>query len=490
MNIAVDVFDEGRKGKDIAMGTASFNINELLGVKGSTMAVKMKKGGKVIARVEKLKGTGTLRLKLSGSKLKDIESGLFNKSDPFFQIMRKHYGKGGFEWHAVHKSDVVKDNLNPTWREHTIPLNTLCGGDLDAPLLLTVSDYESDGKHDQMGQVEITVNKLVNTVGQVGLYMIDKKGKNVGTIIVNTAEISGIETVHNENDSSIESKMNDMSATPHEPQTTEASAKAPGTPKVASPSTPVIYTPSSTSFVDYISGGCEIKLCVAIDFTGSNGDPRERGTLHYINPNEKNDYEKAITAVGGVLANYDTDGKVPVRGFGAKFDGQINHLFQCGETPEVDGVSGIIDAYHNTFKSRLVMSKPTVVTQVIDTAASFARKEQEDARKEGKMKYSVLLILTDGKVSDMKATIASLRAASDSPLSIVVVGVGNADFSAMRYLDDKGSETDILKFVEFNTHKHDATSLTEAALNEIPDQLVGYFQRNGIRPPPSIQVEE
>merc|ERR1711878_215267 len=98
-------------------------------------------------------------------------------------------------------------------------------------------------------------------------------------------------------------------------------------------------------------------------------------------------------------------------------------------TSEADGVSGIIEAYHNTFTTPLVMSKPTVVTQVIDKAASFARKEQQNAQKEGKMKYSVLLIVTDGVVSDIKATIRSLRAASESPLSIVVVGVGNADFS-------------------------------------------------------------
>jgi hypothetical protein len=28
---------------------------------------------------------------------------------------------------------------------------------------------------------------------------------------------------------------------------------------------------SSASFVDYINGGCHLNVCVAIDFTGSNG---------------------------------------------------------------------------------------------------------------------------------------------------------------------------------------------------------------------------
>jgi Copine len=52
----------------------------------------------------------------------------------------------------------------------------------------------------------------------------------------------------------------------------------------------------------------ELELCIAIDFTGSNGDPRRPGTLHYIHPDGSlNDYEKAITAVGSIIAKYDND---------------------------------------------------------------------------------------------------------------------------------------------------------------------------------------
>jgi len=46
--------------------------------------------------------------------------------------------------------------------------------------------------------------------------------------------------------------------------------------------------------------------------------------MHYINPaGYENDYQKVISAIGGVLANYDTDRKFPVWGFGAKFNGQV-----------------------------------------------------------------------------------------------------------------------------------------------------------------------
>ena len=45
--------------------------------------------------------------------------------------------------------------------------------------------------------------------------------------------------------------------------------------------------------------------------------------------------------------------------------------------------------------------------------------------------YQVLLILTDGCIHDMDATINHVIDASEYPTSIIVVGVGNEDFSLM-----------------------------------------------------------
>jgi hypothetical protein len=132
-------------------------------------------------------------------------------------------------------------------------------------------------------------------------------------------------------------------------------------------------------FVDYLSGGCQISLAVAIDFTASNGDPREPGTPHYFHPPESkewNDYEKAIFAVGSILAKYDSDQRFPVWGFGAKYNNVVRHCFQCGTEVEVEGVQGIMDAYRGVFRTPLTMSFPTKLTEVIQTASAYARHEQ------------------------------------------------------------------------------------------------------------------
>ena len=50
-------------------------------------------------------------------------------------------------------------------------------------------------------------------------------------------------------------------------------------------------------------------------------------------------------------------------------------------------------------------------------------------------KYQILLILTDGIINDMKQTIDEIVRGSALPLSIIIVGVGDADFSSMDTLD-------------------------------------------------------
>jgi len=101
-----------------------------------------------------------------------------------------------------------------------------------------------------------------------------------------------------------------------------------------------------------------------------------------------------------------------------------------------------------------------------------------------------LLILTDGAVSDVQETARCIDAIDTAPLSIVIVGIGSADFSGMQFLDDNSGDIDIAQFVEFNKHKSNPHSLSSATLDEIPNQLENYFVRHNIMPNPPVQLEE
>lgn len=73
--------------------------------------------------------------------------------------------------------------------------------------------------------------------------------------------------------------------------------------------------------------------------------------------------------------------------------------------------------------------------------------------------YFVLLIITDGVITDMDQTRTAIVAASRLPMSIIIVGVGGADFSAMEFLDSDErllhsptgdlASRDIVQFVPF-----------------------------------------
>ena len=47
------------------------------------------------------------------------------------------------------------------------------------------------------------------------------------------------------------------------------------------------------TFLEYVFGGCEISLAIAVDFTLSNGYPHEQQSLHYFDLN-RNEYLQAI----------------------------------------------------------------------------------------------------------------------------------------------------------------------------------------------------
>lgn len=99
--------------------------------------------------------------------------------------------------------------------------------------------------------------------------------------------------------------------------------------------------------MDYIFGGCEIGVHVAIDFTLSNGDPREPTSLHYLNPNSQyqmtNGYTQALNACLQILENYDDDKLFPVYGFGGKIPNcqAVSHCFALNGNifaPECNGI--------------------------------------------------------------------------------------------------------------------------------------------------------
>lgn len=58
------------------------------------------------------------------------------------------------------------------------------------------------------------------------------------------------------------------------------------------------------SFFDYIAGGMQMAFSIAIDYTASNGDPSQTGTLHYHDPSGRTMNEVLVNTLSDQTIRY------------------------------------------------------------------------------------------------------------------------------------------------------------------------------------------
>ncbi len=244
----------------------------------------------------------------------------------------------------------------------------------------------------------------------------------------------------------------------------------------------------NVSFIDYIKSGVTIKLSIGIDYTSSNLPPNDPNSLHYLG-NNMNDYEQAIHACGMIIAYYDYNQKFPVYGYGAllKNEFQTNMCFNVNmkQNPEIYTLINVLKEYRNSFKF-LQLSEPNNFCPLIQKTIDNIRDENDP------LKYHVLLILTNGIINDLKQTIDILVVGSYLPLSIIIIGIGNANFDTMASLygastpliNSQGTKKmrDIVQFVHFNKYRNNTNMLAEKVLGEIPRQIIEYYSMNSLYP--------
>ncbi|XP_073140111.1 protein BONZAI 1-like [Henckelia pumila] len=386
------------------------------------------------------KTTTELKLRCSDLESKD----LFCKCDPFLVISK--ITENGVTV-PICKTEVLNNDHNPKWKSIFLSIQQV--GSKDSPLIIECFNFNSNGKHDLLGKVQKSLaelEKLHSVVTGENLFIPVSVGQNHQNKVLKSQLFVD---KYSEN---------------------------------------IRHT-----FLDYLAGGFELNFMVAIDFTASNGNPRLPDSLHYIDPSGRlNAYQRAISEVGGVLQFYDSDKKFPAWGFGARpIDGPVSHCFNLNGSShycEVEGIHGIMMAYTSALFN-VSLAGPTLFGHVVTKAAQIASGSVANSEK----KYFILLIITDGVITDLQETKDALVMASDLPLSILIVGVGGADFKEMEILDaDKGerlesssgrvASRDIVQFVPFRDVQGGEISVTQSLLAELPSQFLTYMQARGITP--------
>ena len=345
----------------------------------------------------------------------------------------------------MHKTEYIKNTLNPVWPPFTISASSLGRGDSSCAIKVICYDWDNDGSHDLIGEFTTTLGELLSqkllTWELINPHKVSKKKyKNSGTITISSVKVF-----------------------------------------------------QKYSFLDYIFGGCQINFTVAIDFTASNENPTLPSSLHYNNPYQPNQYVCALTAVGEVCQDYDMDKMFPALGFGARIGSTVSHEFALNGNPSnpyCAGIQGVLAAYHQAIQA-VELYGPTNVAPVINHVANFA--EQASQNISAQQNYFILLLLTDGAITDMRETKLAIIRASTLPMSIIIVGVGGADFQAMEELDSDNAvlsvgsakaKRDIVQFVPFRKFQGDfaAERLAKEVLAELPGQLADYMSWKGITP--------
>ena len=255
----------------------------------------------------------------------------------------------------------------------------------------------------------------------------------------------------------------------------------------------IVYNYKKKLTFEQLIKNCTINLDIAIDYTKSNGDPQDPNSLHYIYGEEDNDYIKAIKSCANIVSRYDADQLFPVYGFGGIPEGtdEVSHCFSINfnkDDPNIHDIKNIIYFYKESL-NKIKLFYPTYFSHIIRKVINEIHDDL--LKKQTENHYYILMILTDGKINDMNETIDCIIEGSKLPLSIIIVGIGNADFTGMDILDGDENplcsssgelrKRDIVQSIEFNKFKKNdiincGTDLAEEVLKEIPRQMEEYYQ--------------
>ena len=141
----------------------------------------------------------------------------------------------------IHTCDLCN---SPTFKPIVMPLRNLNLGDLSTEIVFELWDWNSVSAHDYLGSATTTVQALETAGGKLTVPFKKEKRvkadtKNRGNLVINDFQI--------------------------------------------------IHKPT---FFEYIAGGLELDILVAVDFTASNEDPKDPKSLHFMNPRGFNKYQE------------------------------------------------------------------------------------------------------------------------------------------------------------------------------------------------------
>lgn len=186
------------------------------------------------------------------------------------------------------------------------------------------------------------------------------------------------------------------------------------------------------------------QIILAFDFSKSNewsGEKTYQRSLHDIT--QETPYEKVCRLLIPVITSFDSDSIIPAIRFGCSVskDQIVCPLNPYSKSPECQGFAEVLHNYREAVKM-VKLSGPTSLSPVVRYAINIVKKTRE---------YHILIILTDDDPVSSVADADTVAEASNYPLSIVAVGLGDGPFKILQSFDTQyyNRRFDNFHFVNF-----------------------------------------
>ncbi|KAJ3396172.1 hypothetical protein HDU92_003844 [Lobulomyces angularis] len=378
-------------------------------------------------------------LQFQGRKLDN--KGFFGKSDPFYVI--SYYKENGL-LHEVYRSPSMPKTVEPHWAPIEINLWDLCECDRERQLKIDVYNDHNKKAPELIGSVHASLKELLLSIGEEIDIINDKKR------VTKSGQASGI-VLGYKNSGLL--------------KITKAEIKR------------------ASSFLDYITGGLKLELCVAMCFAESD--------------DEEYSDEKVLdiaTSVAKIFEDYVDEKSITFFGFGAR--APLNPYFLLngnGKNHDCIGAAGLAEAFHASLPKVKKGHQRDFTALIKKISKNIIEKKNQAIAEIDEVCYTVLLILTNGSDQNITETINSIVQASVLPFSIIVVGVGSCDLQEFFNLESENgllknslgetAQREIAQFVPTSDFELVTGEIvTHSVLALVPGQVMQYLNLNGIKP--------
>lgn len=235
-------------------------------------------------------------------------------------------------------------------------------------------------------------------------------------------------------------------------------------------------------FTEYVKHGLKFHVAVAIDFFYEN----DKFYKYLHKEGKENNYEQVLSAALEVLMPYSYGDSIASYALGYSYKGKFR---LCGNLTLDDselflhGPEEVISTYKKSIK-KVSCSGASWFAPMIEETSQLARTNFKNFKA-----YTIVLIVTCGKIENKMETIESLNKASLAPISFIFINIG--PYNEMEWIDadDKpltGSNTvqarDCVDYIFYKNVVDNKLNLDHEMMKEIPNHVSVWANLNNICP--------